>query len=94
MFGVSSNSILILWLDWFFELSIFFFNVDQAHYRAAKASSSLNLLNEAKSFCEKGLEQDPDNKELKKLAVEIDSRKREQEAREAQVSKAVGEAKV
>ncbi|KAH9729037.1 Ammonium transporter 1 member 4 [Citrus sinensis] len=65
----------------------------KAHYRAAKASSSLNLLNEAKSFCEKGLEQDPDNKELKKLAVEIDSRKREQEAREAQVSKAVGEAK-
>ncbi|KAH9785080.1 TPR REGION domain-containing protein [Citrus sinensis] len=65
----------------------------KAHYRAAKASSSLNLLNDAKSFCEKGLEQDPDNKELKKLAVEIDSRKREQEAREAQVSKAVGEAK-
>lgn len=65
----------------------------KAHYRAAKASLSLNLLNEAKSFCEKGLERDPDNKELKKLAVEIDSRKQEQEAREAQVSKAVAEAK-
>ncbi|KAJ0110862.1 hypothetical protein Patl1_01666 [Pistacia atlantica] len=60
----------------------------KAYYRAAKASLVLNLLNEAKSFCEKGLEQDPDNKELKKLAGEIDSRKQEEDERQALVSKA------
>ncbi|XP_031283796.1 tetratricopeptide repeat protein 4 homolog isoform X1 [Pistacia vera] len=65
----------------------------KAYYRGAKASLVLNLLNEAKSFCEKGLEQDPDNKELKKLAGEIDSRKQEEDERQALVSKAVSEAK-
>ncbi|PIN26246.1 hypothetical protein CDL12_00990 [Handroanthus impetiginosus] len=40
----------------------------KALYRAVKASLSLNLLDEAKSYCEKGLQQSPDNEELKKLA--------------------------
>ncbi|XP_062079501.1 uncharacterized protein LOC133783938 [Humulus lupulus] len=65
----------------------------KALYRAAKASLSLNLLSEAKSHCENGLKHDPDNQELKKLLRQIDSLKFEQEQRQAQVSKAVGEAK-
>ncbi|KAM3731212.1 hypothetical protein ACB098_12G145600 [Castanea mollissima] len=65
----------------------------KALYRAAKASLSLNLLVEVKSFCEKGLEHDPNNKELKKLAEEIDLRRLEHEQREAQVSRAVAGAK-
>ncbi|KAL3517752.1 hypothetical protein ACH5RR_020341 [Cinchona calisaya] len=32
----------------------------KAFYRAVKASMSLNLLAEAKSYCEKGLEQSPE----------------------------------
>jgi len=54
----------------------------------------LNLLAEAKSFCENGLERDPNNEELKKLAKQIDLRRLEHEQREAQVSRAVAEAKV
>jgi len=54
----------------------------------------LNLLAEAKSFCENGLERDPNNEELKKLAKQIDLRRFEHEQREAQVSRAVAEAKV
>ncbi|KAK2986350.1 hypothetical protein RJ640_026614 [Escallonia rubra] len=65
----------------------------KAFYRAAKASLSLNLLAEAKSYCEKGLEHSPTNDELMKLSRQIDSRKSECESREAQVSKAVGIAK-
>ncbi|KAI9182242.1 hypothetical protein LWI28_023467 [Acer negundo] len=65
----------------------------KAHYRAAKSSLLLNLLDEAKLFCDSGLEQDPDNKELKKLAREIDSQKQKQEEQEAQVSKVLAEAK-
>uniref|UniRef100_A0A803PGF7 Cns1/TTC4 wheel domain-containing protein n=1 Tax=Cannabis sativa TaxID=3483 RepID=A0A803PGF7_CANSA len=65
----------------------------KALYRAAKASLSLNLLSEAKSHCENGLKHDPDNQELKKLLRQINSLKFEQEQRQAQVSKAVGEAK-
>ncbi|GMN50414.1 hypothetical protein TIFTF001_019570 [Ficus carica] len=65
----------------------------KALYRAAKASLSLNLLSEAKSHCENGIKQDPDNQELKKLLRQIDSLKLEQEQREAQVSMAVSEAK-
>ncbi|XP_065622083.1 uncharacterized protein LOC136064360 [Quercus suber] len=65
----------------------------KALYRAAKASLSLNLLVEVKSFCEKGLEHDPNNKELKKLAEEIDLRRLEHQQREAQVSRAVAGAK-
>ncbi|KAJ6403658.1 hypothetical protein OIU84_011960 [Salix udensis] len=65
----------------------------KAMYRAAKASLSLNLLVEAKSFCENGLEQNPDNEELKRLARQINLVKMELDKREAEVSKAVSEAK-
>ncbi|PON37130.1 N-terminal acetyltransferase A, auxiliary subunit [Parasponia andersonii] len=65
----------------------------KALYRAAKASLSLNLLAEAKSHCENGLKHDPDNQEMKKLLKQIDSLKFDQDQREAQVSRAVGEAK-
>lgn len=66
----------------------------QAFYRAVKASLSLNLLAEAKSYCNKALEQSPDNEELKKLANQIDLRTSEHERREAEVSKALAAAKV
>ncbi|XP_022758557.1 tetratricopeptide repeat protein 4 homolog isoform X2 [Durio zibethinus] len=65
----------------------------KAYYRAAKACLSLNLLSEAKSYCESGIEKDPSNEELKKLAKQVDLKKLEQEQREAQVSKALVEAK-
>lgn len=65
----------------------------KAYYRAAKACLSLHLLSEAKSYCESGVEKDPNNEELKKLAKQIDLKKLEQEQREAQVSKALVEAK-
>ncbi|KAJ6339048.1 hypothetical protein OIU76_008500 [Salix suchowensis] len=65
----------------------------KAMYRAAKASLSLNLLVEAKSFCENGLEQNPDNEELKRLAKQINLVKMELDKREAEVSKALSEAK-
>ncbi|KAG6785443.1 hypothetical protein POTOM_011174 [Populus tomentosa] len=64
-----------------------------AMYRAAKASLSLSLLVEAKSFSENGLKQDPDNEELKKLAKQINLVKMEHDKREAEVSKALSEAK-
>lgn len=69
-------------------------NPVQAIYRAAKASLSLNLLAEAQSHCQNGLQLDPSNEELKKLGQLIDQKKAEQEKHEAQVSKAVSEAKV
>ncbi|XWS47054.1 hypothetical protein CRYUN_Cryun14cG0120400 [Craigia yunnanensis] len=65
----------------------------KAYYRAAKSCLSLNLLSEAKSYCESGIEKDPSNEELKKLAKQIDLKKLEHEQREAQVSKALVEAK-
>jgi tetratricopeptide (TPR) repeat protein len=65
----------------------------KALYRAAKAALSLNLLSEAYSFCESGLELDPDNKEIEKLAKQICSVRLEQEKHEAQVSKAIADAK-
>ncbi|GAV84181.1 TPR_11 domain-containing protein [Cephalotus follicularis] len=65
----------------------------KALYRAAKAALSLMLLTEAKSFCYKGLEKDPDNDDLKKLVSQIDALKLEQEQRQALVSRAVAEAK-
>ncbi|KAL7172670.1 hypothetical protein ACSBR2_032198 [Camellia fascicularis] len=65
----------------------------KALYRAVKASLSLNLLSEAKQYCEKGLQQSPDNEELRKLDRQIDLQKSEYERREAQISKAVAEAK-
>ncbi|XP_038713553.1 tetratricopeptide repeat protein 4 homolog [Tripterygium wilfordii] len=65
----------------------------KALYRATKAALALDLLTEAKSYCEKGLERDPDNFELKKLLRQIDSRKLEEEQREAEVNRAIAEAK-
>ncbi|KAL5996823.1 hypothetical protein ACLOJK_007745 [Asimina triloba] len=61
----------------------------KAFYRAAKAAFSLNLLPEAASFCQRGLELSPSNEELKKLTKQIDLRRSEIEAREAEVSKAI-----
>lgn len=55
---------------------------------------SLNLLDEAKSYCEKGIEQSSSTEDLKKLAKQIDNLKSEQERREAEVSKAIAAAKV
>lgn len=55
---------------------------------------SLNLLGEARSYCEKGLQQSQDNEGLKKLAKQIDLKKSEHDRREAEVSKAVAAAKV
>lgn len=65
----------------------------KALYRAAKASLSLNLLTESISHCENGLRHDPSNQELKKLLGQVESKKMEHEQREAQVSKALSEAK-
>uniref|UniRef100_A0A2C9UNS7 Uncharacterized protein n=1 Tax=Manihot esculenta TaxID=3983 RepID=A0A2C9UNS7_MANES len=65
----------------------------KALYRASKASLSLNLLDEAKSYSESGLKQDPNNEELKKLAKQINSLKMERDKHEAEVSKAVSDAK-
>ncbi|KAJ8749087.1 hypothetical protein K2173_013694 [Erythroxylum novogranatense] len=65
----------------------------KALYRAAKASLSLNLLTEAKSFTKRGLEHDPGNEEMRKLASKINSLKIEQDKHETEVSKAVAEAK-
>lgn len=49
---------------------------------------------EAKDFSEKGLAQNPDNEELKKLKKQIDSQISELQQREAEVSKALKTAKV
>lgn len=68
--------------------------MDQAFYRAAKAAFSLELLTEAFSFCQRGLEQQPSNEELKKLQAQIKRRKKDCENHKAQVSNAVVEAKV
>ncbi|KAG6724526.1 hypothetical protein I3842_03G261700 [Carya illinoinensis] len=65
----------------------------KALYRAAKASLSLNLLDKAKSFCENGIELDPSNEELKKLAKQIDIQRLEHEQREALVSRDIAGAK-
>ncbi|CAH2038970.1 unnamed protein product [Thlaspi arvense] len=65
----------------------------KAVYRAAKASMSLDLLDEAKSYCQKGIENDPSNEDLKKLLKQVNSKKQEKEQHEAQVSRALVEAK-
>lgn len=52
------------------------------------------MLSEAKIYCGNGLENDPNNEDLKKLQKQIDMRKLEHEQREAKVSQAVKEAKV
>ncbi|PKI41112.1 hypothetical protein CRG98_038640, partial [Punica granatum] len=64
-----------------------------AYYRAVKACLSLNLLEEAKTYCETGLEKDPGNEELKRLNQKIDSQIMECRKREAEVSDAVAAAK-
>lgn len=65
----------------------------KALYRAVKASLSLNKLSEAKQYCEKGLEQSPDNEELRKLFKQIDLQKSECDRRDAEISKSVAAAK-
>ncbi|KAG9446797.1 hypothetical protein H6P81_012925 [Aristolochia fimbriata] len=65
----------------------------KAFYRASKAALSLDLLNEASTFCQRGLERFPSNEELKKLATQIGSKRSEIEQREAQVSMAIAAAK-
>lgn len=65
----------------------------KAIYRAAKASLSLNLLDEAQDYCQKGLQLDPDNEELKKLHKQIGLKIFEIKKHEAEVSKAISEAK-
>ncbi|KAK2401445.1 hypothetical protein P8452_08158 [Trifolium repens] len=65
----------------------------KAIYRAAKASVSLNLLDEAQDYCQMGLHLDPKNEELKKLDNQVGLKILENEKHEAQVSKAVAEAK-
>nr|VDC64528.1 unnamed protein product [Brassica rapa] len=65
----------------------------KAVYRAAKASLSLDLLSEAKSYCEKGIEKDPSNEDMKKLLKVVTLKKQEKEQHEAEVSRAVVEAK-
>lgn len=65
----------------------------KAYYRAAKAAFSLELLNEAICFCQRGLEQQPSNEEMKKLLTQINSRKKEDEDHKNQVIEAISEAK-
>ncbi|BAT95427.1 uncharacterized protein HKW66_Vig0238540 [Vigna angularis] len=65
----------------------------KAIYRAAKASLSLNMLAEAREYCLKGLQLDPNNEDLKKLDRQIGLKISEKEKHEAQVLKAVAEAK-
>ncbi|BBG96148.1 Tetratricopeptide repeat-like superfamily protein [Prunus dulcis] len=65
----------------------------KALYRAAKASFALNLLPESTLHCQNGIKHDPSNEELKKLLRQIESKKMEHQQREAQVSKAISEAK-
>ncbi|MED6172211.1 hypothetical protein PIB30_047935 [Stylosanthes scabra] len=64
----------------------------KAIYRAVKASLSLNLLAEAQDYCRKGLQLDPNNKELKRLDQQIHTKISETEKRDAEVSKAIKEA--
>lgn len=52
------------------------------------------MLAEAREYCLKGLQLDPNNEDLKKLDRQIDLKISEKEKHEAQVSKAVAEAKV
>ncbi|GAU27545.1 hypothetical protein TSUD_29780 [Trifolium subterraneum] len=56
----------------------------KAIYRAAKASVSLNLLDEAQDYCQMGLHLDPKNEELKKLEYQIGLKILENEKHEAQ----------
>ncbi|EPS72897.1 hypothetical protein M569_01860, partial [Genlisea aurea] len=58
----------------------------KAIYRAAKAALSLNLIDDAKSYCDRGLQQSPENEELKKIARLINSKILESQQREVKVS--------
>lgn len=66
----------------------------QAFYRAAKASLFLEMLPEAKLFCEHGLEIDANNEELQKLGKRVESQLLERKKHEAEVSNAIAMAKV
>lgn len=55
---------------------------------------SLNLLNDAKSYCHDGLQKDPSNEELKKVATKIDAQMSERLKYDAEVSNATTLAKV
>lgn len=62
-------------------------------YRAAKASFALDLLKEAISFCEQGLELSPDNEEFRKLVRLASGKLAEREKHEAEVSDSLNGAK-
>lgn len=59
-----------------------------------KAALALDLLQEAVSFCRRGLEQDPANEELKKLLSQVEAKLSEQERQRAKVAQAIAAAKV
>ena len=65
----------------------------KAIYRASKASLSLDMLAEAREYCLKGLQFDPNNEDLKKLDRLIGLKISEKEKHEAEFSKAVAETK-
>uniref|UniRef100_A0A7N0U9X3 Cns1/TTC4 wheel domain-containing protein n=1 Tax=Kalanchoe fedtschenkoi TaxID=63787 RepID=A0A7N0U9X3_KALFE len=66
----------------------------KAYYRAVKAALALGLLSDAMSYCEKGIEHDPSNGEMKKLLKNIELKKSESERHKLQVAKAVEEAEL
>uniref|UniRef100_A0A803M944 Cns1/TTC4 wheel domain-containing protein n=1 Tax=Chenopodium quinoa TaxID=63459 RepID=A0A803M944_CHEQI len=65
----------------------------KAIYRAAKASFALDMLKEAITYCEQGLELSSDNEDLKKLVKLASGKLAEREKHEAEVSKALRGAK-
>ncbi|GAB2213701.1 hypothetical protein Droror1_Dr00018014 [Drosera rotundifolia] len=65
----------------------------KSFYRAAKASLSLGVLREAKSYCEKGLEVSPENEELRKVLHQVNSKLLDLEKREINASKSLKAAK-
>ncbi|XP_074557945.1 uncharacterized protein LOC141813853 [Curcuma longa] len=66
----------------------------KGYYRAAKAAFSLNLFSEATSLCQRGLEQMPSNEEMKKLFVQIDLQRHEEENKKTQILEVVAAAKM
>ncbi|PKA59416.1 Serine/threonine-protein phosphatase 5 [Apostasia shenzhenica] len=65
----------------------------KAYYRAAKAAFSLDLLSEAARFCKKALEHSPSNDDMKKLSIQIETKKKKIEHHMVELSKAVDSAK-
>nr|CAB3498194.1 unnamed protein product [Digitaria exilis] len=65
----------------------------KAYYRAVKAALALDLLQDAASFCRKGLEQDPANEEFKKLLSQVEAKLSEQERQRAKAAQAIAAAK-